>query len=127
MRKYLITQEQIELIEHFKRMFQVDADMVQDLCNSEKDDIVYGFELGKLHSHLRDCFIEMMELESEIRKQMVVNNELITSFSSEDECENEAITFTNKRMKNVGELLSEDYKIGYKEGVEHYLTYKNNL
>ena len=71
--KYLITQEQLEQIEHYKRMFELNADLVKDLCNSEKDDVVYGFELGKMHSHLRHCFIDMMELESEIRNQKVVD------------------------------------------------------
>ena len=70
---YYITQEQLETIEHYKRMFEVNAETIQNLCDSEKDDIVYGFELGKMHSHLRDCFIEMMELEDEIRKQQILN------------------------------------------------------
>lgn len=68
-RTYIITQEQLEQIEHYKRMFELNANLVRDLCDSEKDDIVYGFELGKMHSHLRDCFIEMMELEDQIRNQ----------------------------------------------------------
>lgn len=72
-RKYLITQDQLEQIEHYKRMFELNADLVRDLCNSEKDDVVYGFELGKMHSHLRDCFIGMMELESEIRNQKALD------------------------------------------------------
>ena len=72
-RKYLITQEQLEQIEHYERMFELNANLVRDLCNSEKDDIVYGFELGKMHSHLRDCFIEMMDLENEIINQKVVD------------------------------------------------------
>ena len=38
-------------------------------CRSEKDDIVYGFELGGMHSHMRQCFMGMMELESAIEKQ----------------------------------------------------------
>lgn len=71
--KYLITQEQLEQIEHYKRMFDLNADLVRDLCNSEKHDIVYGFELGKMHSHLRNCFMEMMTLENEIRNQEVVD------------------------------------------------------
>ena len=71
--KYLITQEQLEIIEHHKRMFSYNADLLRDLCNEEKDDIVYGFELGMMHSHLRDCFVKMMELESEIRNQKVTD------------------------------------------------------
>jgi hypothetical protein len=72
-RKYFITQEQLEIIEHYKRMFSLNADLLRDLCNEEKDDIVYGFELGMMHSHLRDCFTKMMELESEIRNQKVTD------------------------------------------------------
>lgn len=67
--RYLITQEQLEQIRHYKNMFELNADLVRDLCNSEKADIVYGFELGKMHSHLRDCFMEMMYLENEINNQ----------------------------------------------------------
>lgn len=70
---YYITQEQLETIEHYKRMFELNAATIQQLCNSEKDDVVYGFELGKVHSHLRDCFINMMELEDEIRKQQITD------------------------------------------------------
>jgi hypothetical protein len=69
MKNYLITQEQLEQIEHYKRMFELNAELIQELCHNEKDDIVYGFELGKMHSHLRQCFIDMMELEDEIRNQ----------------------------------------------------------
>jgi hypothetical protein len=69
MKGYLITQEQIEKLEHYKRMFELNAELIKDLCGEEKDDVVYGFELGKMHSHLRQCFIGMMELESEIRIQ----------------------------------------------------------
>lgn len=72
-KEYLITQEQLEQIEHYKRMFELNADLVKELCSSEKHDIVYGFELGKIHSHLRDCFMGMMELESEVASQKVVD------------------------------------------------------
>ena len=68
--KYIITQEQIDTIEHFKQMFAHNADRIKDLCDSEKDDIVYGFELGQIHSHLRECFRDMMLLEDEIKKQI---------------------------------------------------------
>ena len=52
---------------------------------------------------------------------------VIGRFSSLEECENDAISFTKDKMKVVGGLLSEDYKIGYKEGIEHYLASKNDL
>ena len=52
---------------------------------------------------------------------------VIGRFSSLEECENEAILFTKDKLKVVSGFLSEDYKIGYKEGVEHYLASKNDL
>jgi hypothetical protein len=73
-KKYLITQDQFETIQHYKRMFEVNAEYIQGLCSSEKADIIYGFELGKIHSHLRDCFVEMMELETQIKEQQVSEN-----------------------------------------------------
>ena len=68
---YYISQKQLELLEHYKRMFNLNADYIYDLCNSEKDDVVYGFELGKIHSHLKECFVDMMELEGKIREQKI--------------------------------------------------------
>ena len=73
--KYLITEDQLEQLEHYKRMFELNAELIQDLCSSERDDVVYGFELGKIHSQLRNCFIKMMELESKIRNQTIDINE----------------------------------------------------
>lgn len=69
-KKYYVTQEQIENIEHFKRMFEHNAELIKELCSEEKADVVYGFELGRIHYHLRLCFIEMMELEDKIRSQV---------------------------------------------------------
>ena len=67
--KYYITQEQLEDIEHYKRMFEHNAEAIQYLCSVERDDIVYGFELGQIYTHLRECYIKMMELEGQIRQQ----------------------------------------------------------
>jgi hypothetical protein len=71
-KEYLITPEQLDKIDHYKRMFELNADLVKELCSSEQHDIVYGFELGKIHSHLRECFLGMMVLESEVANQKVV-------------------------------------------------------
>lgn len=70
-RKYLITQDELATVIHYKRMFEANADLLQELCDGEKDDIVYGFELGKIHSHLRDCYIEMIKLEQTIESKIV--------------------------------------------------------
>jgi hypothetical protein len=69
MSEYLISEEQLERIEHFQRMFELNAKTIQDLCSSEKADVVYGFKLGEVHSHLRQCFLDMITLEDEIRIQ----------------------------------------------------------
>lgn len=69
-KKYIITQEQLEIIEHYKLMFQLEAEKIKELCFSEKDDIVYGFELGKTYFNLMDCFMNMMILEEEIKQQI---------------------------------------------------------
>jgi hypothetical protein len=33
-----------------------------------------------------------------------------------------AIDFTTEHLRKVGDLVSEDYRIGFKEGIEKYLT-----
>lgn len=73
MKGYLITEEQLEKLGDFERMIEVNAEIIQVLCNEEKDDIVYGFELGKIHSELRQCFIDMIDLQSEIRAYQTFN------------------------------------------------------
>ena len=70
-KEYSITHEQLEQIEHFKNMFDTHADLIQDLCKNEKDDIVYGFELGRIHSNLRDCFIDMKDLVESIKNRTI--------------------------------------------------------
>jgi hypothetical protein len=67
--EYKITEEQVESIYDLKRGFEYNASLIKNLCASEKDDVVYGFELGEIHSNLRDCFVRMMELEEEIKNQ----------------------------------------------------------
>ena len=67
--KYYITEDQFESIIHFKSMFEIHAETIEKLCQSGKDDIVYGFELGRIHHHLRECFIDMMKFEDSIRSQ----------------------------------------------------------
>lgn len=66
---YLIDQDQLEEISRYRRMFETNAEYIQGLCTSEKDDIVYGFELGKIYTNLRECFINLMDLECEIKEQ----------------------------------------------------------
>jgi len=118
--KYIITQDQLESIEHYKRMFELNAQSISELCSSEKHDIVYGFELGQMHSHLRECFMNMMNLESDIRDQEVIEKQEVF------DPEQEAIIFTENKLSNINLLLlGEEYKVGFKEGVEKYIIYKH--
>jgi uncharacterized Ntn-hydrolase superfamily protein len=75
-KEYRITADQLETINHYKRMFDINSDRIQELCDSKKDDIVYGFELGMIYSHLRECFMGMNNFENEIRGQ-VIESEII--------------------------------------------------
>lgn len=68
--KYIITQDQLEIIEHFQRMFDLHSGYIKDLCGSEKDDIVYGFELGKMYNSMREHYMDMMTLTTNIKTQI---------------------------------------------------------
>jgi hypothetical protein len=57
----------------------------------------------------------------------IYNNSNMEQFTILEQCENKAILFTKNKLKLVDTLLSDDYKIGYKEGIEHYIASKNNL
>lgn len=72
-RVYKITQSQFEDIDHLKRMFEHNAERIRKLCSEERSDVVYGFELGEIHSHLRECFMKMDELEDNISNSRVKN------------------------------------------------------
>lgn len=73
MGKYYITADQLEDIDHHRRMFDFNAEQIHDLCSEERDDVVYGFKLGQMHSHLRECHFAMMKLTDEIRRQTIEN------------------------------------------------------
>lgn len=66
---YYITKEQFENLQHFTRMFEMTAETVKKLCETERSDIEYGFELGQVYNWNRDWFIEMQELTFEIKGQ----------------------------------------------------------
>ena len=72
-------------------------------------------------------YLEAKKLIADYESEQLNKYAVIGRFSSLVECENEAISFTKDKLKVVSGLLSEDYKIGYKEGVEHYLAFKNDL
>ena len=72
-------------------------------------------------------YLEAKMLIAKYESEQLNKHSVIGRFSSLEECENEAISFTKDILKGAGGLLSEDYKIGFKEGVENYLASKNDL
>jgi len=49
------------------------------------------------------------------------------SFETTEEIEIFAQKFADEKLKVVSGLLSEDYKTGYKEGIEHFLQKLNGI
>jgi hypothetical protein len=72
-------------------------------------------------------YLEAKKLIADYESEQLNKYAVIGRFTSLEECEKEAISFTENKLKVVSGLLSEDYKIGYKEGIEHYLASKNDL
>lgn len=69
--KIFITREQLSDLRHFERMFMHHRDELAKLCSEEDDDIVYGFELGKMHNYLSDHHLNMMNLLDKIDEQSI--------------------------------------------------------
>lgn len=67
--KYYITQDQLESLILYRRGIEMSAERIANLCSSEKADMVYGFELGKIHSQIRDSFCGILDLEYAIGQQ----------------------------------------------------------
>ena len=72
-KKYEITQEQLFQLQHLKQRFSLTASQVQNLCHKEHNDIVQGFELGKIYSDLMLYFTKFDQLEDDILEQETPN------------------------------------------------------
>ena len=84
--------------------------------------------VGKVSEAITEqSYLEAKRLIAEYEIEQLNKYAVIGRFSALEECEKEAISFTKDKLKVVNGLLSEDYKTGYKEGVEHYLASKNDL
>jgi len=57
-----LTKEKIEKIDHCISLISHVSEEIQNLCSSEKDDIVIRFELGTLYKALRECNYDLMEV-----------------------------------------------------------------
>jgi len=60
-----ITKEQFKDLEHLAEMFNHNAEEIRNLCSTEKSDINYGFELGQMYKHLKECYHNMNNIISE--------------------------------------------------------------
>ena len=67
-KKYL-TEEQLDEIKHCQELIRDINDNIDKLCDSEKDDIVYGYQLGKISEFLSDCHYKLHTTTIDINKQ----------------------------------------------------------
>lgn len=69
-KEYKITQSQFEEIYFLTNMLENFADNIKGICDCERDDLKWiGFELGKMHSSLRNRLFETNELYNNIKNQ----------------------------------------------------------
>jgi len=89
-----------------------------------------GLNIEKVDFYIyKSIYLETLDLLIEANdkgKELSIHSTL-GCFKTLEECEKEAIEFTKDNMKAAYLLLSDDYKTGYKEGIEHYLNKHNNL
>lgn len=70
--EYKITEQQIEDFQHIQTMVNDNAENLRSLCNQERSDIEYGFELGNMYSHFKKLYIEMDNLITSIYQQPLI-------------------------------------------------------
>lgn len=63
-----ITQEQLESLQHYQRMFIQHRDELTQLCKVERPDINIGFELGNMAAWLGRFAQDMDEVLNEIER-----------------------------------------------------------
>lgn len=70
--EYKMTEKQIEDFEHIQSMVNDNAENLRFLCNQERSDIEYGFEIGNIYSHLKKLYTEMDNLITSIYQQPLI-------------------------------------------------------
>lgn len=73
-KRYVVTHEQLRNLEHFQNMFDRISMEIRELCESEKSDIEYGFELGRIYSNSRSHYLEMMSVVNDIHNNQLMAN-----------------------------------------------------
>ena len=120
--KCVITKEQFESLEYFRELLDLYANNTLDLTRDKKSDIEYGFALGMLYYKIRKSYTDMAELLSNINTQTFIETEPEEEkLEKYIDPEQTAIDFTNKKLKPVKSMLSDDYLTGFKEGIERYI------
>lgn len=70
MENYTITGDQLFKLGMIAHEINVSRQNLEELCASERDDIVYGFELGKIHANLQKLYNTLFHLENEIGQKL---------------------------------------------------------
>lgn len=77
-----------------------------------------------------DYFSKDNKYKSSINIENIMNQNITNEDNNSEtfinECEQKAKQFTDESLKLVNSLLSNDYKLGFKEGVEKYLIQNYN-
>ena len=70
-KKYYLTRKQLGTIYHYTLMFKQNADTINELYIKEEPDVTYAFHFGRMHAHLMDCYMAMVELHDSIETQKI--------------------------------------------------------
>lgn len=78
MAKYFIKSEQLRELRHYQDIFIRYRDSIDELCREERDDIVYGFNLGQMYNRLHDLWVDMGDFLDDIDNQRIPDSDEIS-------------------------------------------------
>lgn len=64
-----ITQEQLDGLKHYQKMFINQRDELTQLCREERPDINIGFELGRMSKYCGDWAMDLDSIINDIEDQ----------------------------------------------------------
>lgn len=68
-KEYHISKKQLEELEYIKGVFSSQAENIKELCSAEREDIVYGYELGQIQSTIKTFELDFNDLIKQIKVQ----------------------------------------------------------
>lgn len=77
MEDYRITKEQFNDLRYIKDNLRYFLDDLSGLCATEKPDVVYGFELGKLHTYLSLRSVELIDILADIQQNELIDGKTL--------------------------------------------------